>query len=391
MDRALVDELRDRLLRRPQLIQVIVGPRQVGKTTVAQTVAKLWPGPVRYAAADLALPPGPEWIETQWQLARRDPDSQPGLLILDEVQKVTGWSEVVKGLWDDDRRRGRSLCVVLVGSSALLLSRGAAQSLAGRFFLNRCLHWSYRECREAFDWDVDRWIYFGGYPGAARLIDREAEWRAYVADALVESVLSRDVIAMHPVTKPALMRHLFVLAARFPAQILSYNKMLGQLQDAGNTTTLAHYLRILETAFALSGLERYSAGQARSRGSSPKLVFWNNALVNAMNLRSFAEARSQPDQWGHLVENAVGAHLLNHLQGLPYETSYWRQRGQEVDFVVQSGKVTWALEVKSGRPRPVSGLAAFRRLHPRSRALVVGSGGIDLEEFLTTHPRDLLT
>lgn len=390
MDRALVHDLHDRLGRRSQLIQVIVGPRQVGKTTIAQAVAKLWPGPVRYAAADLALPPGPEWIETQWQLARRDPDTRPGLLILDEVQKVNGWSEAVKGLWDEDRRRKKNLRVVLVGSSALLLSRGAARSLAGRFFLNRCLHWSYPECRDAFDWDLDRWIYFGGYPGAARLIDREDEWRTYVADALVESVLTRDVIAMHPVTKPALMRHLFVLATRFPAQVLSYNKMLGQLQEAGNTTTLAHYLRLLETAFTLSGLERYSPGQARSRGSSPKLVFWNNALVNAMNPRSFAESRADPELWGRLVENAIGAHLLNHFQGLPYETGYWRYRDQEVDYVVRSGRTAWALEVKSGRPRPVSGLMAFRVQHPRSRALLVGSGGVDLEEFLARDPRELL-
>jgi uncharacterized protein len=390
MDRALVRDLHDRLRRRSQLIQIIIGPRQVGKTTIAQAVAKLWPGPARYAAADQALPLGPEWIETQWQLARRNPDADPGLLILDEVQKVTGWSEAVKGLWDEDRRRSRHLRVVLVGSSALLLSRGAAQSLAGRFFLNRCLHWSFTECRDAFGWDLDRWIYFGGYPGAARLIDREDEWRAYVADSLVEAVLTRDVLAMHPVTKPALMRQLFVLATRFPAQVLSYNKMLGQLQEAGNTTTLAHYLRLLETAFTLSGLERYSAGEARSRGSSPKLVFWNNALVSAMNPRSFEKTRADSGLWGRLVENAVGAHLLNHLQGLPYETSYWRRGDQEVDYIVRSGRTAWALEVKSGRARGVSGLIAFRKEHPRSRALLLGSGGIDLKEFFAADPRELL-
>lgn len=391
VERALVQDLRDRLGRRTQLIQIVVGPRQVGKTTIAQSVGQRWPGPVRYAAADLPLPPGPEWIETHWELARRELKGEPVLLILDEVQKVPRWSEVVKGLWDDDRRRSRPVRVILVGSSALLLSRGATQSLAGRFFLNRCLHWSYAECRDAFDWDLERWIYFGGYPGAARLIDRENEWRAYVADALIEAVLTRDVIAMHPVTKPALMRHLFVLATRFPAQILSFNKMLGQLQEAGNATTLAHYLRLLETAFALSGLERYSPGQARSRGSSPKLVFWNNALVNAMNPRSFQETRADPVLWGRLVENAVGAHLLNHLQGLPYEASYWRQADLEVDYIVRSGRSVSALEVKSGRPRPTSGLPAFRKRHPRSRVLVVGSGGIELGEFFARDPRELLS
>ena len=391
MDRLLVSELHDRLQRMPQLIQIIVGPRQVGKTTAAQAVAARWAGPVRYAAADFAPPPGPEWIENQWQLARREPPGRPVLLILDEVQKVHEWSDVVKGCWDEDRRRSRSISVVLVGSSALLLSRGATESLAGRFFLNRCLHWSLTECRSAFGWDLDRWIYFGGYPGAARMIENESEWRAYVADSLVEVVLARDVLAMHTVAKPALLRHLFALAGQFPAQILSYNKMLGQLQDAGNTTTLAHYLRLLETAYLLSGLERFSSGQVRRRGSSPKLVLWNNALVNAMRLQSFDQVRSSPEQWGRLVENAVGAHLLNHLQGLPYELSYWRQGDREVDYVVHSGRNTWAIEVKSGRSRPAAGLAAFRHEHPKVRPLIVGSGGVDLDEFLSRDPRELLS
>jgi predicted AAA+ superfamily ATPase len=297
---------------------------------------------------------------------------------------------VVKGCWDADRRKARSIRVVLVGSSALLLARGATQSLTGRFFLNRCTHWSYAECRDAFGWDLDRWIYFGGYPGAASLIDQEVEWRAYVADALIETVLSRDVLGMHTVAKPALLRHLFALATQFPAQILSYNKMLGQLQDAGNTTTLAHYLRLLETAFLVSGLEQFSAGQARRRGSSPKLVVWNNALVNAMRVQGRDQVRADPALWGRLVENAVGAHLLNHLQGLPYEVSYWRDRQGEIDYVVRSGRSTWAVEVKSGRPHPAPGLDAFRKGHPKAHLMIVGSGGIDLEEFLLRDPRDLL-
>lgn len=390
MDRALVSQLHERLRHRVPLIQIVAGPRQVGKTTVAQSVAARWDGPTHYAAADVAPPPGPEWIETQWHLARREPAGQMVLLILDEVQKVRDWGEVVKGCWDEDRRRSRSIHVVLVGSSALLLTQGAARSLAGRFFLNRCTHWSYGECRDAFGWDLDRWIYFGGYPGAARLTDHEVEWRAYVADALVEAALSRDVLGMHTVAKPALLRHLFALATQFPAQILAYNKMLGQLQDAGNTTTLAHYLRFLETAFLVSGLERFSAGHARSRGSSPKLVVWNNALVSAMRVQSFDQVRADPAQWGRLVENAVGAHLLNHLQGLPYEVSYWRDRHGEVDFVVRSGRSTWALEVKSGRPRRAPGLDAFREAHPKARSMIVGRGGIELEAFLSRDPRDLL-
>ncbi|MBI5478866.1 MAG: DUF4143 domain-containing protein [Deltaproteobacteria bacterium] len=389
-DRPLVTVLEKRLRRPPALLQVLVGARQVGKTTAARAVAARWPGPVHVAAADLPLPPGPEWVETQWVLARRLLGRRRVLLVLDEVQKVRGWSESVKALWDEDRARGHSLSVLLLGSSALLLSRGATESLAGRFFLHRCPHWSFEESRQAFGWDLDRWLFFGGYPGAAALVDEEPAWRAYVADSLVETVLSRDVMALQTIVKPALLRHLFMLAASFPAQVLSYTKMLGQLQDAGNTTTLAHYLRLLEAAFMASGLERFSAGRARSRGSSPKLVLWNNALVNAVGLRSFREARLDPSYWGRLVENAVGAHLLNGLQGVTYEVTYWRERDEEVDFVVRGAGALWAIEVKSGRPGRLAGLHAFRRRHPRAVPLVVGTGGLPLEEFFASDPQDLL-
>ncbi|MBI2896237.1 MAG: ATP-binding protein [Deltaproteobacteria bacterium] len=388
-ERAIVSRIEKRLSRPPNLIQVVVGPRQVGKTTAVRSVAARWSGPVHFAAADLPLPPGPEWIETQWTLARRTAGRQAGLLVLDEVHKVRGWSEQVKALWDQDRAAGRPLRVLILGSSALLLGQGVTESLSGRFFLHRCPHWSYAECRQAFGWDLDQWLFFGGYPGAAPLIDDEEGWRAYVADSLIETVLSRDVLAMQTVAKPALLRHLFGLAASFPAQILSYNKMLGQLQDAGNTTTLAHYLRLLATAYLVSGLERFSAGQVRAKGSSPKLVMWNDALVTAVGLRSFASARQDAAYWGRLVENSVGAHLLNHLQGLAFEVTYWRERNQEVDYVVRSGTRLWAVEVKSGRPARPMGLSAFKRLQPRAIPVVIGSGGLDIEEFFAADPREL--
>jgi predicted AAA+ superfamily ATPase len=245
-DRPIVAQIQERLSKPPLLIQVVVGPRQVGKTTAARSVGGRWQGPVHYATADSPLPPGPEWIETQWNRARSlAVGGAKPLLILDEVQKVRGWSEAVKALWDDDRAQERQIHVVLLGSSALLLAQGVTESLAGRFFKHRCLHWSYTECRRSFGWDLERWLYFGGYPGAASLIEDEAAWRSYVTDSLIETVVARDVLALQPISKPTLLRHLFALAARFPAQILSYNKMLGQLQDAGNTTTLANYLNAL--------------------------------------------------------------------------------------------------------------------------------------------------
>lgn len=390
IERSIVGDL-ERRLSGPNLIQLVAGPRQVGKTTAVRMLEKRWPGPSHYAAADVSPPPGSEWIDTHWQTARRNSETAEGLLILDEVQKVRDWSEIVKANWDQDRARQCPLRVILVGSSAMLLTRGAGDSLAGRFFLNRCPHWSYTECRQAFGWDLDRWLYFGGYPGAAALADNEDDWRAYVADSLIEAAISRDVLMTHTIAKPALLRNLFGLATRFPAQILSYNKMLGQLQDAGNATTLAHYLRLLEAAFLISGLEKYSAGHAHSRGSSPKLVLWNNALVNATGLLTFEQSRSTQALWGRVVENAVGGHLLNHLQGMAYEVGYWRHRSREVDYVVRAGDELWAIEVKSGQPGATSGLSAFRQQHPSARSMILGQGGLPLEEFFATSPLSIFT
>ena len=388
--RDLLAEVERRILRPPPLLQILIGPRQVGKTTAARALADRWKGPVQFAAADLPLPPGPEWIESQWRVARTLSGDGPTLLILDEVQKVRGWSEVVKAMWDADRAARRSLRVLILGSSALLVAEGMAESLAGRFFLHRCGHWSFAECKAAFGFDLQHWLYFGGYPGAAELIDDVTAWRSYVNDSLIETVLARDVMALRRITKPTLLRHLFALSARYPAQALSYNKMLGQLHDAGNTTTLAHYLELLGSAFLVTGLERFSRGSGRSRGSSPKLILWNNALVSALNTQSFEQAHSDGAWWGRLVENAVGAHLLQGLQSLPYELTWWRDGHDEVDFVVRAGRDLWAIEVKSGRPDRTAGLAAFCKAQRGAIPVIVGSDGIGLEEFFGQPPAELL-
>lgn len=391
-ERDTVGVVCDLLRRSPPLLHILVGARQVGKTTVANQVLKRFALPSVYASADAALPPGPEWVETHWSEARRRAAStrRPVILALDEIQKVRGWSEEVKRLWDEDRRRGTRLHVLLLGSSALLLQKGLSESLVGRFFLHRCPHWSWDECRRAFGWDLDRWIFYGGYPGAAPMTRRPSRWRQYVADSLVETVLARDVLQLQTVAKPALLRHLFALAATFPAQVFSYNKMLGQLQDAGNTTTLAHYLKLLETAFLVSGLELYSAGQRRQRGSSPKLVLWNPALITALSGKEYAATRRDPAWWGRLVENAVGAHLLNHLHGAKWTLAYWREGPLEVDYVVGCGARVWVIEIKSGRSGRAFGLAAFLKKYPRARPLLVGGNGLPLETFFGADPCDLL-
>ncbi|MCC7202252.1 MAG: ATP-binding protein [Nitrospirae bacterium] len=385
--RSPVKTLSDALGKRLPVFQVLTGPRQVGKTTIAEQVMEALPFPSVYATADSPLPPGPEWIETNWRLAQVEFEKQkkPVVLVLDEIQKVRGWSEALKYWWDTRKRGHYDIRLLILGSSALLLQEGLTESLSGRFFLNRCMHWSFQECRESFGWDLIQWLYFGGYPGAAVFAENEQQWKRYVMDSLIETVLSRDVLQMSRITKPALMRHLFALAATFPAQILSYNKMLGQLQDAGNTTTLAHYLKLLESAFLVSGIESYSKGQIRKRGSSPKLILWNNALINAISSKTFRDAVGDAVWWGRLVENAAGAHLLNGLSSTEYSITYWREGDREVDFVVTRGKATWAIEVKSGRAGKLSGIALFRSKYTDAKALIVGAGGIPLEQFFLTN------
>ena len=370
-------------------LHILIGPRQVGKSTAANDVIKRWKAPAHFAAADTAIPPGPEWVKAQWEIARglARKGSAGSLLVLDEIQKVHGWSETVKGLWDEERRTDGNVRVILLGSSSLLMQQGLTESLAGRFLLYRCPHWGYPEMREAFGFTLDQWLYFGGYPGAAVLANDETLWRQYVADALVETALARDVLQMHTVAKPALLRHLFGLAAGYPAQIFSYNKMLGQLQDAGNTTTLAHYLRLLQTAFLVSGLDLRRSTPMK-RGSSPKLILWNNALISAVRGRTYAEVMEQdPTFRGRVVENAVGAHLLNHLGA--DAVGYWRDGNDEIDFTVTTARGMWGLEVKSGKPVNPRGMEKFLKQFPQAKPLVVGSGGMALEDFFATPPGEL--
>ena len=384
-----IDPILAGLSQKLPVFQVITGPRQVGKTTAAKQLMKLFPYAAIYATADSPLPVGTDWFEMQWRLAEQKVKASGSavLLVIDEVQKVPNWSESVKRLWD---QRVSDIRLLVLGSSALLIQQGLTESLAGRFYLNRFTHWDYAECATAFGWSLNEWFYYGGYPGGEVFKKDDFQWKQYISNALIETVISKDVLQLHPITKPALLHNLFGLAATFPAQIFSYNKMLGQLQKAGNTTTLAHYLRILGQAYLVSGLELFSVGQIRKRGSSPKLMLWNNALINGLSLKSYEETLADPVWWGRVVENAVGAYLLNALADKPVSITYWRKRSAEVDFVLQSGTDIVALEIKSGRQGKVTGLKAFKDEYKKSRAILVGGNGIPLEEFLTTPPEKLL-
>lgn len=379
-------ELAKRLDEPRRFLQVVAGARQVGKTTLVTQVTATAGLPHLFASADEPTLRGSEWIEAQWESARllaRDAGARGALLVLDEVQKVPGWSETVKRLWDADRRARRPLKVVLLGSAPLLLQQGLTESLAGRFEILHLPHWTLAEMREAFGWTLERYLFHGGYPGAAPLAGDPQRWARYIRDSLIETTIARDVLLLSRVDKPALLRRLFELGCAYSGQVLSYTKMLGQLHDAGNTTTLAHYLELLAGAGMLVGLQKYAAGAARQRGSSPKLQVLNTALMTAQSGTSLAEARRDREFWGRLVESAVGAHLANAAVAGDCQVFYWRDRNREVDFVVRAGKQLTAIEVKSGRSRDaLPGLAAFGAAFPKARKLLVGGDGIAVEEFL---------
>ena len=347
--RATFDLLAARLAEPRRFLQVLLGPRQVGKTTGVVALLAGLGLPSHMASVDEGLAPPPEdWIRIEWEKARALARKGPAVLVLDEVQKIRQWSTVVKGLWDQDAREGLDLRVVLLGSSTLLIHEGLSESLAGRFEVLRPMHWSLPEMRAAFGFDVDRFVFFGGYPGGAALVHDEERWRSYVREGIVETTITRDVLLMTRVDKPALLRSLFELSCAHAGQVVSYTKLLGQLQDRGNAATMAHYLELLERAGLVAGLEKHAGDAIRSRGSSPKLVPLNTGLVSAVASRTYHEARADPAHWGRLVETAVGAHLYNTSIGTAVELSWWRHRNHEVDFVLRRGPYLTAIEVKTG-------------------------------------------
>jgi len=383
-------ELARRLKEPRRFIQVVAGARQVGKTTLVRQVAEQSGLPAHYASADEPTLRGADWVEQQWAAARLlagEAGKKGALLILDEVQKITQWSEIVKRLWDDDTHTGQPLKVILLGSAPLLIQRGLSESLAGRFEVLHLPHWSFSEMQRAFNWSLEQYLFYGAYPGAAPLIRQPARWARYIRDSLIETTISRDVLLLSRVNKPALLRRVLEVGCAYSGQILSYNKMLGQLQDAGNTITLAHYLDLLSGAGLVIGLQKYAGEEVRRRAASPKLQVLNTALITARNEMTYTQARKDSEFWGHLVESAVGAHLANAAAAGECKLYYWRENNREVDFVASVGGQLTAIEVKSGRAqhRP-AGMAAFTAAFGakhKPRKLLVGGDGIDVETFLS--------
>lgn len=377
--------LQSRIAEPRRFIQVIAGARQVGKSTMVKQVTQELTIPHLLTTAEEAPDKDPGWISYVWQQARQSMrlnNYLEFLLVIDEIHKLDNWSEVVKAEWDTDTMRDVNLKVVLLGSSRLLIKDGLTESLAGRYELIEMEHWSFSEMREAFGMSAEQYIYYGGYPGAASLLQDEQRWRKYMKDAIIEPAITKDVLTTKRVLKPALLRQLFQLGCAYSGELLSFNKILGQLQDAGNTSTLANYLQLLDESKLLCGLQQYAADDARKYKSIPKYQVYNSGLLSACNSLSFKDVYPSPAEWGKWVESAVGAYLVNHADRLEYKVYYWRHDSDEVDFVLQRSRQLVAIEVKSGRRKMNQGLKLFHEQFNPTMDLVVGSEAMTIEQFL---------
>lgn len=392
IERVYLQQLITRIKEPRKFIQVLMGPRQVGKTTIITQLIKEINKAHQFESADAVPASDSFWLTALWQNVRtkiQNEGIKEFLLIIDEIQKIDNWSEIVKKLWDEDTKLNINIKVILLGSSRLLLQQGLTESLAGRFESTYISHWSLKEMQQAFGFTAQQYVWFGAYPGAASLINDEERWKNYVNNSLIETSISKDILMLTRVDKPALMKRLFELGCLYSGQILSYTKVQGQLQDAGNTTTLSHYLQLLDTAGLLAGIEKYAADVIRKRSSSPKFQVHNTALISAQRNETFGEIVANKQEWGRLVESAIGAHLINSALANNFKVYYWRHRNDEVDFILERRGKVIGLEVKSNHANSLSGLSAFQKQFNPDKVLLVGDKGLPWQEFLMINPVEI--
>ena len=374
--------VRSELMRRlrepaPARVQLLTGPRQVGKTTLLLEVAAELGDRVQYVASDTTEAALPGWWDVQWQEARRRAQQVPGVLMLDEIQYLPDWARMLKSKADQVRREEIPLHIVATGSSALLLGRGTRESLSGRFEHLRLLHWGISDLERLLH--VPRadlstlCITHGTYPGAVAYWDDVPRWRAYVRDAIVEPAVGRDLVHAETIRKPALLRQVFAVAVGHPAEIISLQKLAGQFASGGALATIAHYLQALEHAYVLVAVQKYSGRELRRRASPPKLVVLNQAILGALSDQPAPDPEQDPERWGRWVENACIAFAWNRGQ----QVHYWREEPLEVDLVSSGSWGQWAIEVKTGRyrARDLAGLTEFCGRFGRFRPLVLCDEG----------------
>jgi predicted AAA+ superfamily ATPase len=384
--------VKSRMNETRKFIQVLMGPRQVGKTTMMKQLTEEVEIETISVSADGVFNSNWLWIQQIWENARiqlKNATNNEIILIIDEIQKLDNWSEIVKEQWDFDTKENNNIKVILLGSSRLMIQKGLTESLAGRFEVTYVGHWSFSEMEEAFGWNVNQYIYYGSYPGAASLIHEEERWKNYIKDSLIETSISKDILMLTRVDKPAVLSRLFELGCLYSGQILAYTKLLGELQDAGNTTTLSHYLTLLSDSGLLGATEKYVGNVIRKRASKPKFQVFNNALLTAQDDLTYEKALSDSKIWGRLAESAIGAHLINNAITNNYTVYYWREKNDEVDFILERKNTLIALEVKTGRRAENNGMRVFAQAFKPKKVLLIGTGGIGIETFLRMNPGDL--
>ncbi|MGI6216812.1 MAG: ATP-binding protein [Coriobacteriales bacterium] len=381
--RQIVNTIETRINEPRRFIQIVTGPRQTGKTTAVSQAISSFKHPCHNVAA-VHNESDADWLRAQWYQARNliTQSSPTALLVIDEVQYVPNWSAIVKSLWDEDSLAGIDLRVLLTGSSATLLHEGLSESLMGRFEIIKSPHWYFQECREAFGCTLDEYLYFGAYPGALSLRDNERRWLSYVNSSIINPSIDIDVRLLGEVRKPELMRRLFEIGAPYSSQEISYRKILGQLDDSGNTSTVARYLELLSQAGLMSGLQKYDQKMLREKASSPRLMVHNTALMTATFGRRRKQLLTDPALHGRLVESAVGAYLINRAFEEGFSVYWWRDGNDEVDFVIAVDEDVTAIEVKSGRVKRTDGMTRFVLENPKARELVIGAVDYPLENFL---------
>ncbi len=383
--RAEYHKIKSRLEENRKFIQVVMGARQIGKSTVVKQVLNDITIPFQFYSADNVPGSNTAWISNCWETTRhlkKNNGWENMILVIDEIQKIANWSEVVKKEWDNDTFHDNNIKVLLLGSSRVLLEKGLSESLAGRFEEIRMTHWSYKEMKECFGFSVDQYLYYGGYPGAASLINDSDRFEQYILSAIIEATINKDILMDTPISKPALLKQTFELGAAYSGNLLSLNKMLGSLQDAGNTSTLAGYLNLLNESGLLCGLQKYSVDLSRRKASIPKFQVYNNALKLAYTPLTFEQAILDRKSWGHIFESGVGAYIISQAFVHRFDVYYWRERNDEVDFILHKKGILVAIEVKSNAEKHTEGLAKFKQMFKPKLSLIIGDGGINVEDFL---------
>ncbi len=373
-------------------MQVVMGPRQIGKSTVVKQVLHDLKQPYLLFSADNVPATDRAWISNCWASVRSLQKSKGYdsiILVIDEIQKILNWSEVVKKEWDDDSFNDRNIKVLLLGSSRVLLEKGLSESLAGRFEEIRMTHWSYPEMRDCFGFNFDQYIFYGGYPGSAPLINDEDRFQQYIHSAIIDATINKDILMDTPISKPALLRQTFELGAAYSGSLLSLTKMVGALQDAGNTSTLAGYLNLLNDSGLVGGLQKFSMDTARRKASIPKLQVYDNALKTLYSSLTFDQAIIDRKEWGHILESGIGAYIVNEAFAKRFDVFYWRERDYEVDFILRRKDSLVAIEVKGNAEKRTEGLEKFIEKFNPQEAFIVGDGGIRPEEFLSMDLRKL--